>query len=125
MEYIFFIIAFTFTAYLIPIDTFSFILISFLLLHIVFQVGAVFSILMEDLFYSNKEKLIRIALAIFVPIIGISLEFFTSRKNNKRIKKDTGGEDTITGGPEGIILSHTLWNNSTSDSDGGGSSGGD
>lgn len=48
--------------------------------------------------YSSKEKLLRILLVLFIPILGILLEYLTARKYNKRNHETIGSEDTTTGG---------------------------
>jgi positive regulator of sigma E activity len=75
-------------------DLFSQTLIAFVVLHIFFQIGAILSISNEEILYSGKEKLLRILIVLFIPIIGILIEYFSAKKYSK---KETDMDDNTTG----------------------------
>ena len=98
-KFLFYVIALGVVIVLLPkMDFINMILILSIIFHVFFQVGAIISIVNEDILYSGKEKLFRTLLVIFIPIIGILIEYINAKKHDKKTYQSSGGEDTTTGG---------------------------
>lgn len=101
-------------------DFISMILILSIIFHVFFQIGAIISIVNEEILYSGKEKLFRTLLVLFIPIIGILIEYLNARKYDKRTYQSNGSEDTTTGGSGYFTgLSSGMMSFGRSDSGGG------
>ncbi len=98
-KFLFYIVPLAIILLLIPeMDLSNTIIILLTLIHIFFQIGAILSIANEEILYSSKEKFLRILLVLFIPILGIVIEYVTARKYDKKNHETKGGEDTTTGG---------------------------
>lgn len=98
-KFIFYFIPFSVIILFLPkLDLFSGSIILLLVFHMFLQIGAIISISREDILYSKREKVFRTMAVVFIPIVGIFMEYYTYRKYSKKRYDNTGAEDTVTGG---------------------------